>query len=362
MNLFRSEEHVRRWSLYYPAAEDYIMPVVDWAKVFSVPTFRNRLDAEYLEKASIYLEEYHQALQDLGKPSPYWQFPFISQLEEVKLSRYRIIGNYTRYDNAVLNSLKDACHNITSGFEGNGKRRDNHLIWASPGSGKTFFIESIAGTLGNEIEYVEINLAKMSQETMYDQLLSLESRQNPVLLLLDEIDAQQEATWPYEMLLPFLDTIVGQEPKLVCVMAGSSGYSIEGMKQRMMARPKGQDLLSRIPSQNEYIIPPLSFGDRVLVVLSQFVRAGTTAGREIRYVEKLGLYYIALSSRLASPRQLYEFAIRAVERGSRNDDRVKYDQLFAPGDPENKRFWLEVSSVAGDLVNSYVLIEAGATR
>ena len=357
MNLFRSEEHVRRWSLYYPAAEDYIMPVVDWAKVFSVPTFRNRLEGDYLEKASDYLEEYHQALRDLGKPSPYWQYPFISQLEEVKLSRYRVIGNYTRYDQAVLNALKDACQNIISGLEENGQRRDNHLIWAAPGSGKTFFVESIARTFDDEIKYLEINLPKMSQEEMHSQLVSLENRENPVLLLVDEIDAQQETSWPYEILLPFLDTIVGQEPKLVCVMAGSSGYSLEGMKQRMKARPKGQDLLSRIPSQNEYIIPPLSFSDRVLVVLSQFFRAGKATGREIRYVEKLGLYYIALSSRLASPRQLYEFAIRAVERGAHNDDRVKYDQLFAPGDPENKRFWLEVSSVAGDLVNSYVLIE-----
>ncbi|UCH61055.1 MAG: AAA family ATPase [Anaerolineales bacterium] len=357
MNLFRSEEHVRRWNLYYPAAEDYIMPVADWAIVFSVGSFRNRLDNDYLEKAADYLVEYHQALKDLGKTSPYWQYPFINQLETIKLSHYRVIGNYTRYDKTVLNALKDACQNITIGFIQNGKRRDNHLIWAAPGSGKTFFAQSIAGSLGKDFDYVEINMAKMSREDLHSQLATLESRQKPTLLLLDEIDSQPEATWPYETLLPFMDAIVDQEPKLVAVMAGSSGYSLEGMKQRMVARPKGQDLLSRIPSLNEYIIPPLSFSDRVLVVLSQFVRAGASDDREIRYVEKLGLYYIALSSKLASPRQLYEFAVRAIDRGVRSDDRVKYDQLFVPGDPENKRFWLEVSSVAGDLINNYVLIE-----
>ena len=46
-----------------------------------------------------------------------------------------------------------------------------------------------------------------------------------------------------------------------------------------------------------------------------------------------------------------------MERGAHSDDRIKYDQLFTPGDPENKRFWLEVSSVAGELVNSYVIVE-----
>ena len=357
MNLFRSEEHVRRWSLYYPTAEDYIMSVADWGKVFSVSTFRNRLDEDYIEKASDYLAGYHQALKDLGKSSPFWQYPFISHLEDVRLSRYRIVGNYTRYDQSVLNSLKDACQNITSGFELTGKRRDNHLIWAAPGSGKTFFVDSIAASLGDHHEYSVINLAKMSQESLHNELDSLEKTQKPTLLLFDEFDAQAEATWPYEMILPFLDAILGKEPKMVCVMAGSSGYSLEGMKQGIKTRPKGQDVLSRIPSLNEYVIPPLSFSDRVLVVLSQFVRAGKILGREIRYVEKIGLYYIALNSRLSSPRQLYEFAVRAVERGTRSDDRVKYDQLFTPGDPENKRFWLEVSSVAGKLVNSYVLIE-----
>lgn len=139
-------------------------------------------------------------------------------------------------------------------------------------------------------------------------------------------------------------------------MAGSSGYSLGGIKGRIASRPKGKDLLSRIPTENESVIPPMSFGNRVLIVLSQFARAGEKAGRDIRAVEKLGLYSIALNPKLSNARQLYEFALRAVERGSRGDDRVKYDQLFIPGDPENKRFWLEVSSVAQDLVNHYVQI------
>jgi class 3 adenylate cyclase len=72
MNLFRSEEHVRRWPLYFEAADDYVMPVTDWAEVFSTSMFRHRLDNDYLARSSIYLEDYRQALLAKGKavPSP----------------------------------------------------------------------------------------------------------------------------------------------------------------------------------------------------------------------------------------------------------------------------------------------------
>jgi hypothetical protein len=129
------------------------------------------------------------------------------------------------------------------------------------------------------------------------------------------------------------------------------------MKQRIAARPKGNDVLSRLPSENQFIIPPMSFGDRVLIVIAQIVKAGRELGYDIRSIEKLGLYYAAVSSGLANARQLQEFAAQAVARVPRGDDRVKYDQLFAPGDPENKRFWLDVSAVARDLVNAYVRID-----
>jgi chromosomal replication initiation ATPase DnaA len=66
------------------------------------------------------------------------------------------------------------------------------------------------------------------------------------------------------------------------------------------SRPKGADLLTRIPAGNEYEIPPMNLGDRVLVVLSQFRQAGWELDREIKEVEKLSLYYVALNSRLAN--------------------------------------------------------------
>lgn len=72
MNLFRSEDHVKRWPLHFQAADDYVMSVSDWAEVFSVSMFRKRLNADYLAYSQEYLEDYHVALRLKGKevPSP----------------------------------------------------------------------------------------------------------------------------------------------------------------------------------------------------------------------------------------------------------------------------------------------------
>lgn len=357
MNLFRSEEHVKRWSQYYVGGEDYIMSVEDWAEVFSGPLFRNRLEPDYMVHGSEYLVEYHAAFERVGKASPILQNAIVEEMDEIHLQRYRIVGNYARYEVDVLNALKDAKNNIVGGLKTAGTRRDNHLIWAAPGTGKTFFVQEIAKLLKDECSYKELNLAKVTEDGFRQDLDRLLESEKTWLCLLDEIDSQPEALWPYELLLPYLDAASEGKSKVVYVMAGSSGFSLEGMKQRIGVRPKGMDLLSRIPTENQFLIPPTSFGDRILIVLSQLVRAGKDKDRPIRAVEKLGLYYIALSPALSNARQLNEFALRAVERVPRGDDRVKYDHLFSPGDPENKRFWLEVSSAAQSLVSSYVIIE-----
>lgn len=356
MNLFRSEEHVRRWPLYSSAAEDYILPVPTWLEIFSGRLFRERLADDYLDRGEEYVAEYHRALQEAGKASPYWNYPLIAELDSVRLSRYRVVGRYTRFEADVLNELKDARNRIVAGLEHHSRHRENHLMWAAPGSGKTYFVEQIAASLGQEIAYHEVNLAKLGETELDGALRAATESSKPTLCLLDEIDAHSSESWPYEVLMPYLDANL-TESQVVFVLAGSSGFSLEGMKQRINARPKGADVLSRIPSMNQFTIAPLGFGDRVLVALSQLHAAGAAIGHDIQEVEKLGLYYIAVSDRLASARQLQEFAAAAVERVPRGDDRVKYDHLFVPGDPENKRFWMDVSNVARDLVNAYVSLE-----
>ena len=299
-------------------------------------------------------QEREQAMGDAAAQEAHG---LIAKLDEIVLSRYRVVGKYTRYDEAVRNTLKDARTRIAAGCLQPSRKRENHLIWAAPGSGKTYFAQQIAASLPSTIRYQELNLAKCSEQEFRVGLSGLDCKDAPCLCLIDECDAKPQEPWPYEILLPYLDASVERGTPLVFVLAGSGGTNLGEIKKRIAARPKGPDLLSRIPAGNEYEIMPLNIGDRILVVLSQFREVGKEFNREISSVEKLGLYYVALNPRLANARQLREFAVRAIERVPPNDDRVKYDHLFSAGDPENKAFWLEAQPTAAGLVNSFAMLK-----
>jgi pimeloyl-ACP methyl ester carboxylesterase len=281
---------------------------------------------------------------------------FIAALDWVALSRYRVVGDYTRHEETVRNKLKDVRHKIAAGFDRPSRKRENHLFWAAPGSGKTYFVQQVAASLPQAIRYQECNLAKCSHKEFLSGLAQLDAESNPCLCLIDEVDAKPKEVWPYEVLLPYLDANTDRGAQFVFVLVGSSDSSLVEMKKRIASRPKGADLLSRIPDGNEYDIPPMNLGDRLLVVLSQFRQAGREVGQEVQSVEKLGLYYIALNSRLANARQLRELAVRAIERLPTNEDRVKYDHLFGAGDPENKAFWMQSLPAATELANRFVTL------
>ena len=281
----------------------------------------------------------------------------LAGLNVVTLSHYRIVGNYVRYGEAVRNTLKDARQKIVAACRSSSPKRENYIIWAPPGSGKTYFVQEVAALLGDSVHYRELNLAKLDETGFRSELAKLRDVQGPSLCLVDEVDAKPDEPWPYEALMPFLDASATEGFRFAFVLAGSSGSSLEEMKRAMASRPKGSDILSRVPTDNEYSIPPMGVGDRLLVVLSQFRQAGKQMGHEVREVEKLGLYYVALNPRLSNARQLREFAVRCAERVLPGDDRLKYDSLFHPGDLENKLFWTQALESAGALVDSFLLVE-----
>ena len=48
MNLFRSEEHARNWDGYTASMASSLMPVAEWAGIFSNPFFRERGRSDYI--------------------------------------------------------------------------------------------------------------------------------------------------------------------------------------------------------------------------------------------------------------------------------------------------------------------------
>jgi TolB-like protein len=278
----------------------------------------------------------------------------VGGLSSVRLDEYAVVGSYMRFDERVRQRLKDARLRIADACQQPARRRDNHLVWAAPGSGKTYLVEQVAASLA-DVGYRELNLARLSEEGFRSGLERAVGG-GPQVCLVDEVDAKPEAPWPYELLLPFLDVNLERGGGVVFVLAGSSGGTIEEFKERLAARPKGRDVLSRVPESNEWEIPRMGPGDRMLVALRQMLDAATEIGRHVAAVEKLALYYVAAAPHLGNARQLREFAVRAVERGSTTDDRIRYDDLFDSGDPDNKRFWAGAMPAAEELETTFVRI------
>ena len=73
MNLFRSEEHIRNWSRFDPAAEQGIVPLADVVRLFSLDMFKKRLEPDYATRSGAYAGEFLSAVAELGKMRPFWR-------------------------------------------------------------------------------------------------------------------------------------------------------------------------------------------------------------------------------------------------------------------------------------------------
>jgi len=73
MNLFRSEEHARRWARFNPASEVGFISLPELAGFFGTETRRHMLDADYLSvwfpKRAAERREY---MTRIGKAVPFW--------------------------------------------------------------------------------------------------------------------------------------------------------------------------------------------------------------------------------------------------------------------------------------------------
>ena len=73
MNLFRSEEHVRRWALFDPMSEQGLIALPDLAALFATPSRRHLLDDNYL--SFWYPKRYQERgafLERIGKATAHW--------------------------------------------------------------------------------------------------------------------------------------------------------------------------------------------------------------------------------------------------------------------------------------------------
>jgi len=73
MNLFRSEEHARRWPAFQARAEEGFIGLAELAGFFGTETRRHMLDPDYL--SAWYPQrgaERRAYLEQIGRTTPFW--------------------------------------------------------------------------------------------------------------------------------------------------------------------------------------------------------------------------------------------------------------------------------------------------
>ena len=285
------------------------------------------------------------------------EFATLCNIKSISLSDYKVVGDYFRYEERIRNKLIDWHRKIKNPLVKPTEEKENFLIWAAPGSGKTFFIKQIAKNLAKTVNYVEINFAKVSHDEFSSQLNSIKTSSDPTLCLFDEVDKRADIEWLCEESFPLLELNMQQNHTIVFVLIGSTAHGLEGMTRDMAKRKAGNDLLDRIPHENRFEIPGVDLNDRIIIAISQIFSAAKTKNLGINGIERFALYYLLKNEGLSTPRQLDSRISKAIRQLSPDDDRFKYDDLFGRGDHQNQQFWAENVTVATDLSDIYVQVK-----
>ncbi len=293
----------------------------------------------------------------VGGPAEAEARTLLESLDEVELRRYVIAGHCLRFDPTSRQLLKEFRQRVTAALRSRSPQPKNFLVWGAPGSGKSYLIQEIASSSGTDVEFRSVNLARLDREGLVGALEGLGEAPGPVLCLIDEVDAHPQESWPYEVLLPFLEPSVPPSAPLCFCLAGSGGHDPDEFKSGIRGRPKGPDLLSRVPVDHELEVTSLDTGDRVLVAVVQMCDAAAAEGRSVREIEKLALYYLAVHDRYGSARQLRSLASECAQRLPAGETQIRYDYLFPAGDPANKEFWASSRPVHATLANRFVGVD-----
>lgn len=285
----------------------------------------------------------------------------ILAIDSLNLQRYNIIGDYLRFDDQTRAKLQIHCKAILDALKTKNDIRENYLIWAPPGSGKTFFISEIARSLGNDFvhnNFRVLNLSTLTKDQFVSEIVELKkSVSSPTLCMIDEVDSRSTELWPYEELFSCLDWNLSTEKHIVFVLAGSSGKGLNSMMRTMRERPKGTDLLDRIPDAKRFEIPNQVIEDRLTVFVKQALMAASLRGQVIKSIDALGLYYILKHDALNTNRQIAECAKSAVARMDDTDNCLLYDHLFRNGDNLRMEFYSQNLQSAEALQGKQIWID-----
>ena len=214
----------------------------------------------------------------------------LKDLPELRLGALSVVGKYRRFsdkDRAILAGLADQ---IRRPLKKKSNTRENFLIYASPGSGKTFFVEELARSLGSSIRFVPIDLSRDDREACEKQLAAVTEAKLPCLCMIDEVDGRKGEDWPYDVIYKKLDLneVPGRQP-VVFVLIGSSGGTVGRLGEAIRSRQKGKDMMDRVLETNQHWaeVPPMGPGDSVCVYASKILEAAEVERKDIKNVREV---------------------------------------------------------------------------
>jgi energy-coupling factor transporter ATP-binding protein EcfA2 len=275
---------------------------------------------------------------------------FLRSLDELRLADSSVVGSYRRFSSVGRERLRRAAEEISRQLGTQGDWHKNFLIWAPPGTGKSFFVGEIARA-NPDLRYETLNLAKVQQEEWEARIQEIAGIDVPTLCLIDEVDARADEPWPYQSLFSLLD--LSKKRPIVFVLVGSLAEGKESLVRFIEDRPKGRDLIDRIPARQRLEIPLPELGDRLLIFVTALIERRTPP---VQRIEKFALYYALSREELKSSRQVEDFAVEVLSRLPTGQVQVFYDSLFLPGDRENQHFYAEHINAALELDGSFVHI------
>jgi len=278
----------------------------------------------------------------------------VENISSLRKAELQVVGDYNRFDPKARVELLGWVRAIEAPLRAKTVVRENFLICSGSGSGKSFFVEQVGSDLGPRVKFLRLNLAKQSEEEVSRALARLDRLREPTLVLVDEIDARTGEAWPYERIFSYLDGNLLPTRQRVFVLAGSCQGGIRAMVDLIISRPKGPDLLDRIPDDRRFEIPALCREDRAAIFATNVGKAAATRRMRISQIEKLAVYYVVVSEN--SSRQLRDLAYSAVSRLKAADDRVCFDDLFRRGEQSSHTFCSAHQLAVERLANRWVEI------
>jgi hypothetical protein len=72
MNLFRSEDHARRWSGFKQESASGIVTLARLASIMSTPRQRERLNGHYVSSSASYAAAFLENLKRVTNGDPFW--------------------------------------------------------------------------------------------------------------------------------------------------------------------------------------------------------------------------------------------------------------------------------------------------